>query len=160
MNKILLFIDGSVDVSSKTGFGAWLVVSEPVPSPETLKKQVKVKRFEQTSSTKLELQTLMWVLKEIPEDGNRVIIYTDSQNIISLNSRRERLEKNNYHSRNNRQINNSDLYIEFFRLMDRFDCEFVKVQGHQPTRHKDEIHRLFTMVDRASRNALRKEKKF
>ncbi len=160
MNKILLFIDGSVDVQSKNGFGAWLVVSEPVPSPETLKKQVKVKRFEQTSSTKLELQTLLWVLKEIPVDGNRVIIYTDSQNIISLNSRRERLEKNNYHSRNNRQINNSDLYMEFFRLMDRFDCEFVKVQGHQPTRHKDEINRLFTLVDRASRNALRKEKKF
>jgi ribonuclease HI len=160
MNEILLFIDGSVDVQSNTGFGAWLVVSDPIPSPETLKKQVKVKRFEQTSSTKLELQTLLWVLKEIPEDGNRVIIYTDSQNIISLNSRRERLEKNSYHSRNNRQIINFDLYMEFFGLMDRFDCEFVKVQGHQPTRHKDEIHRLFTLVDRASRNALRKEKKF
>jgi ribonuclease HI len=158
VNKILLFVDGSVDVQSKTGFGACLVVSDPSPSPETLKKKVKVKRFEQTSSTKLELQTLLWALNEIILDANRIVIYTDSQNIISLNRRRERLEKNNYFSKNNRQINNSDLYIEFFRMIDMCDCEFIKVQGHQPTRHKDEIHRLFTLVDRASRNALRKEK--
>jgi ribonuclease HI len=159
MNKILLFIDGSVDVQSKIGFGACLVVSDPSTSPETLNKQVKVKRFEQTSSTKLELQTLLWALNKIAFDGNRVIIYTDSQNIISLNRRRDRLEKNNYYSRNNIQINNSDLYIEFFRMIDMFDCEFIKVQGHQPSRHKDEIHRLFTLVDRASRNALRMAKK-
>jgi len=48
--------------------------------------------------------------------------------------------------------------MEFFRLIDMFDCEFVKAQGHQPSKNKDEIHRLFTLVDRASRNALRKEK--
>ena len=155
----MLFIDGSVDVQSKTGFGACLVVSNPVPSPETLKKQVKVKRFEQTSSTRLEVQTLLWALNEIPLAENRVIIYTDSQNIINLNRRRERLEKNNFYSKNNRQISNSDLYMEFFRMIDMFDYELIKVQGHQPTKHKDEIHRLFTLVDRASRNALRKETK-
>ncbi|MBW6537047.1 MAG: hypothetical protein K0B11_18715 [Mariniphaga sp.] len=160
MNKILLFIDGSVDVQSKTGYGACLVVSALNPSPETLKEQVKVKRFEQTSSTKLELQTLLWALNEIPLDGNRVIIYTDSQNIINLNRRHGRLEKNNYYSKNNRKISNSDLYIEFFRLIDMFAYKLIKVRGHQPTRHKDEIHRLFTLVDRASRNALRRDKSF
>ena len=159
MNKILLFIDGSVDVQSKTGFGACLVVTEPIPSPEMLKKQVKVKRFEQTSSTRLELETLLWAVSELSIEGKEIIIYTDSQNIIKLPQRRERLEKNDFRSKNNRQINNSDLYIEFFKIADIFDCEFVKVQGHQPTRHKDEIHRIFTLVDRASRNALRMEKK-
>jgi ribonuclease HI len=159
MNKILLFIDGSVDVQFKTGFGACLVVSDPVPSPETLKKQVKVKRFEQTSSTKLELETLLWAVSELSIEGKEIIIYTDSQNITKLPQRRDRLEKNYFRSKNNRQINNSDLYMEFFKMIDMFDCEFVKVQGHQPTKYKDEIHRLFTLVDRASRNALRKEKK-
>jgi ribonuclease HI len=158
MNKILLFIDGSVDVQSKTGFGACLVVWGPIPSPETLKKQVKVRRFEQTSSTRLELETLLWAVSELSIEGKEVIIYTDSQNITKLPQRRERLEKNNYYSKNNRQINNYDLYIEFFKMIDMFDCEFVKVQGHQPTKYKDEIHRLFTLVDRASRNALRNEK--
>jgi hypothetical protein len=53
-------------------------------------------------------------------------------------------------------MNNHDLYREFFRVIDELDCEFVKVTGHQPTRKKDKIHRLFTLVDRASRKALRK----
>jgi ribonuclease HI len=158
MNNILLFIDGSVDVQSKTGFGAWLVVSEPIPSPESLKKQVKVKRFEQTSSTKLELQTLLWALNDIPVSTNKLIVYTDSQNIMGLHRRRERFEKNDYYSKNNRRISNHDLYREFFRITDMLDCEFVKVQGHQPTKQKDEIHRLFTLVDRASRIALRRDK--
>lgn len=159
MKKILLFIDGSVDVHSKTGFGACLVVSDPILSPETLNKKVKVKRFEQTSSTKLELETLLWAISELSIEGKEIIIYTDSQNIIKLPQRRDRLEKNDFRSKNNRQISNSDLYIEFFRMIDMFACKLIKVQGHQPTRHKDEIHRLFTLVDRASRNALRKETK-
>ena len=158
MRKLLLFTDGSVNTKTKTGFGACLVVSDPIPSPETLKKQVKVKRFEQTSSTKLELETLLWAVSELSIEGKKVVIYTDSQNIAGLLLRRERLEKNNFYSKNNRQINNYDLYKKFFKMIDMFDCEFVKVQGHQPTKHKDEIHRIFTLVDRASRNALRKEK--
>jgi hypothetical protein len=36
------------------------------------------------------------------------------------------------------------------------DCEFIKVHGHQASNQKDLIDRLFTIVDRASRKALRK----
>jgi ribonuclease HI len=117
---------------------------------------VKVKHFEQTSSTKLELQTLLWALHEIPVSKTKVIIYTDSQNIPGLLRRRKRLEKNDYFTKNSRRINNYELYREFFRITDLMDCEFVKVRGHQPTKQKNEIHRLFTLVDRASRSAMRK----
>ena len=40
--------------------------------------------------------------------------------------------------------------------LDALDCEFVKVRGHQVGNQKDDMDRLFTLVDRASRNALRK----
>lgn len=154
--KIMLFTDGSVDVQSNTGYGAYLAVTEQELSREDLKKRVKVKQFEQTSSTKLELQTLLWALHEIPASKKKVIIYTDSQNITGLLRRRKRLEKNDYFTNNSRRINNYELYREFFRITDLMECEFVKVRGHQPTKQKDEIHRLFTLVDRASRKALRK----
>jgi hypothetical protein len=42
-------------------------------------------------------------------------------------------------------------------MVDQLDCEFVKVRGHQALKQKDDIDRLFTLVDRASRNALRKD---
>jgi hypothetical protein len=86
-----------------------------------------------------------------------VLVYTDSQNIIGLPDRRERLEKSDYRSKKNKRLNNYELYQEFYRITDQIDVELVKVRGHQATRHKGEIDRLFTLVDRASRNALRNE---
>jgi ribonuclease HI len=156
MNRIMLFSDGSVDVHSGIGFGAYLAVTEQELLQETLKKQVQVKRFEQTSSVRLELQALLWGLKCVPAGGNRIVIYTDSQAIVGLPGRRSRLEKRDYYSKNNRRIKNHEIYREFFRITSLIDCEFIKVRGHQPSHRKDNIHRLFSLVDRASRNALRK----
>jgi ribonuclease HI len=120
-----------------------------------MRTRVKVRRFEHTSSTKLELQTLLWALSDIQALGSKVIVYTDSQNIMGLQGRRDRLEQNDYRSKKNRRLNNYKLYQEFYRMIDQLDCEFVKVRGHQVSNQKDDIDRLFTLVDRASRNALR-----
>jgi len=82
-------------------------------------------------------------------------VYTDSQNIMGLPERRERFEQNDYRSKKGRLLNNYELYQEFYRLTGQLKCRFVKVRGHQVSKQKDEIDRLFTLVDRASRNALR-----
>lgn len=158
MKEIFVFSDGSVNVQTKIGFGACLILHDFETSIETLKKQVRVKRFENTSSTKLELQTLLWVLKELEPGKQKIIVYTDSQNIIGLPGRRERLEKNNYQSKKNEYINNYQLYQEFYRLCDKLNPEILKVRGHQQTHRKDTIHQIFTLVDRASRSALRERK--
>ena len=158
MQKLLLFTDGSVNTKTKTGFGAYLAITNPDLPVEILKEQVKTKRFENTSSTRLELETLLWSVSELSIEGKEVIIYTDSQNLTGLPQRRGKLEKNDFRSKNNRLINNHDLYREFYQMVDSLDCVFVKVTGHQPSRQKDKIHRLFTLVDRASRNALRRNK--
>ena len=155
MNELMLLTDGSVNIQSKVGYGAYLMVLEHGLALDLLKPLVKVKRFEQTSSTKLELQTLLWALNDIQVLGRKVIVYTDSQNIIALMGRRERFEQNDYRSKKNKRINNYKIYQEFFRMMDQLDCEFVKVRGHQAAHGKDELDKLFTLVDRASRNALR-----
>ncbi|MFC1841114.1 ribonuclease HI [Thermodesulfobacteriota bacterium] len=157
MDKLILFTDGSVNTRTKTGYGAYLAVPEIGPSPELLRKQVKVKRFEDTSSTRLELETLLWALKEVGKSAKKFIVYTDSQNIMKLEGRRERLEKNNYKTKKNRLLNNHELYIEFYKMIDRLDCEFIKVRGHLGSHKKDDIDMLFTLVDRESRKALRQE---
>jgi len=151
----MLFTDGSVNTHSKIGYGAYLAVSEAGVSLDSLKKRVKVKRFENTSSTKLELQTLLWALGDIRALGNKIIVYTDSQNILSLQRRRDRFEQNDYRSSNNKKIKNHELYKKFYSITDKLDCEFFKVRGHMVSSGKDDIDRLFTLVDRASRNALR-----
>lgn len=155
MQALILLSDGSVHAQSKIGYGAYLAVPDPGLSLEELMSHVRVKRFTQTSSTKLELQTLLWALSDIQVAGRKVIIYTDSQNIIDLPGRREQLERKAYRSSKNRLLNNHELYQEFYRLTDLLDYELVKVHGHLPSKHKDDIDRLFTLVDRASRQALR-----
>ena len=155
MEKLMLLTDGSVNNHSNIGYGAYLAVPECGLSFDSLKTRVKVRAFENTSSTKLELQTLLWALSDIQALGSRVIVYTDSQNIMSLQGKRDRFEQKDYRSKNNRRLNNYELYQEFYRMTDQLNCEFVKVLGHQVSKQKDDIDRLFTLVDRASRKALR-----
>ena len=161
MLHLQIFTDGSVNTKLKVGYGAYLVVSDQSASMDLLKDTVKVKRFEQTSSTKLELQTLLWSLSETislaNEEDLALTIYTDSQNIISLPERRARLEQSNYLSSKNKRLNNYELYQEFYRLTSMVKCDLVKVVGHQAANKKDEIDRLFSLVDQASRRALREE---
>ncbi len=79
-----IFIDGSVNNQLKFGYGAYLVVSELVISLKSPENTVKVRRFEQTNSTRLELQTLLWALEETNALANdhelALTVYTDSQN--------------------------------------------------------------------------------
>jgi ribonuclease HI len=157
MDELMLFADGSVNTCSNIGYGAYLVVPEIGFSLDSLKTNIKVKRFEDTSSTKLELQTLLWALCDIQALASRVIVYTDSQNIIGLRERRDRLEQNDYRSKKNKRLKNYKLYQEFYRMIDRLECEFVKVRGHKASNQKDDIEKLFTLVDRASRIALRRD---
>ena len=157
MQDLILLCDGSVHAQSRIGYGAYLAVAEPGLSLEALKSHVRVKRFTQTSSTKLELQILLWALSDVQRPGRKVIVYTDSQNIINLPDRREGLERKAYYSGKNRLLNNHELYQAFYRLTDRLDYELVKVRGHLRSKQKDEMDQLFTFVDRASRQALRAE---
>jgi ribonuclease HI len=155
MVDLMLFTDGSVNNQTNIGYGAYLVVSERGLSLDSLRARVKVRRFEHTSSTKLELQTLLWAISDIQALVNRVTVYTDSQNIMGLQGRRDLFDQNDYRSKKNKRLNNYELYQEFFRLTDQLKLEFVKVPGHQGSNQKGETDRLFTLVDRASRNALR-----
>ena len=157
MGKLYLFTDGSVHVQSKIGFGACLVLDENEMDTENLKQRVQTKRFENTSSTRLELQTLLWALSELQLCGHQIIIYTDSQNIMQLVERRCRLEDKNFCSKSGKPLKNADLYKQFYKVFDSLNCEIVKVQGHQPARLKNEIECIFTLVDKASRKALRND---
>jgi len=157
MNELMLFTDGSVNTHSRIGYGAYLAVSERRFLSDSSRRQVKVRRFEHISSTKLELQTLLWALGDIQAVSSRVIVYTDSQNIMSLPGRGEGFEHNDYRSKKNRCLNNYKFYKEFYRLTDRLDCKFVKLRGHKVAKQKDDIDSLFTLVDRASRKALRED---
>jgi len=137
------------------GCGAFLLVAESETDHIDLQGKIEIKQFENTSSTKLELQTLIWALGELKNRPDKLVVYTDSQNIIGLPGRRKSLEESDYHSAKGKLLNHHELYRDFFRLTDQINCEFVKVQGHKAGRTKDEQDQIFTLVDRAARKASR-----
>ena len=154
MNEIKLFCDGSVNPQTKIGFAAYFIYNK-----ELSFQNIKIKKFENTSSTKLELEALLWALKDKDVENEnikcKIIIYTDCQNILKLKNRREKLELNNYKTTAGKIVKNHKEYKEFYSLIDSLDCSFEKIKGHKQSSKKDEIDRLFNLVDKASRRALR-----
>ncbi|MGM0580542.1 MAG: ribonuclease HI [Bacteroidota bacterium] len=153
--KQLLFIDGSVNNQLKVGYGAALVINETEFSEIDLRERIIINKFSNTSSTKLELQTLIWAFGKLEDSTRKVVVYTDSQNIVGLPARRKTLEEADYHSKKGKLLNHHELYRAFFKITDNLDCEFVKVEGHQASKNKNDYDKIFTLVDRAARKASR-----
>ena len=99
-----LFIDGSVDPKLRIGYGAYLLIKDLENSTDDNSEEVRIRAFEDTSSTKLELEVLLWAVDEINGDG--VTVYTDCQNIIKLLDRRAKLEKSGYRNKQGEIIKN------------------------------------------------------
>ncbi len=148
--KITLFTDGSVNTKTRVGYGAYLAFHE---GEEPLADNIKLKRFVDTSSSRLELHTLLWALSEI--SPSEVISYTDSQNIVGLSLRRKKLEENNYYANSGKRLKNYELYKQFYQLTDNLNISFTQIKGHLPSCNKSQVDLVFSLVDRASRNALR-----
>ncbi len=164
MGRFLLFVDGSVNPRLKIGYGCYLLLHEELISqrtPAEVKEKLKVKRFDSTSSSRLEVETVLWALKEtenIIGKENELMIYTDSQNLKGLSPRRERLEKENFRSRPKKsEVKNADLYRQFYRLMDQLNIKVTKVTGHSKLGDKNAVDKLFLQVDRSARKALRRD---
>lgn len=153
-----LFTDGSSDPRTKIGYGAALVVEEVVTSSQhELAECIQTRRFAPATSSALELECLLWALEELVDKGQRVVVCTDSQLLVGLESRRETLEGNSYLSAQGKPHRLAGLYRRFFQLIDGMDVQLVKLEGHKRGSEKTASDRLFTLVDRASRSALRKE---
>jgi len=127
-----------------------------------MKKEVKVKKFESTSSTKLEIETLLWALEELEKNHKKrdlycnLTIYTDSQCIAGLSGRMTKLKRSEFKSlKTNKELNNALLYRRFYRCSDRLEFEIIKLKGHSKSLLKDTLHKVFSQVDKGSRKALR-----
>ncbi len=150
-----LFVDGSVNPQLKIGFGAYLLTNIDCSYITIKKDDIKTQKFENTSSTKLELQILLFALNNIDLEEYNLTIYTDCQNILTLNSRRDTFEKNNYLTKTNKVVKNILEYKEFFKLIDLCNCNFVKLKGHKKKSTKDNVDQIFSMVDKTARVKLR-----
>lgn len=168
MNSFALFTDASLDPRLHLGIGGYLLVSASYLSalPGEIEKSyvlehLMLKRFEDTSSTRLEIRTVLWAVQDCRErlkdqEPYTLRIYTDSQCISGLSKRRGKLEANAFLSgKTNRPLKNAELYQEFFKLSDDPGFEVVKVAGHTRAHSRDTIEQIFSLIDKGVRRALK-----
>ncbi len=164
IKNLALFTDVSVSPGLKLGAGAYILVpasfledsSRVIGRPE-ITGRIKVRRFEDTSSTRLELQTVLWALvenRQLPHGS--LTIYSDSQCVTGLIKRKSRLLAGGFTSKKtNRQLGNASLYRAFYEFHDKSDFQVVKVAGHSKSCTHDNAHRIFSFVDKEARKALK-----
>jgi ribonuclease HI len=166
MNSFALFTDVSVNPQCKLGIGGYLLVPASFLDTELhgierseLSAWIKIKRFDETSSTKLEVQTVLWALEDSWEEltGSASVslkIYTDSQCVAGLMGRRSGLEESDFIAkRSGRELTNADLYRKFYAAHDLLGFQLIKVQGHSNAGSHDSVQRIFSFVDREVRKA-------
>ncbi len=161
---MVLFADVSVNPVKKIGVGAYLAIPaaildegpRAIDSTE-LADRIALQRFEDTSSTKLELQTVLWALQEQgTASKGKLTIYTDSQCVSGLLARREVLVSKHFHSgRTQRPLRNAVLYRSFYEMHDMLGFDVIRLEGHTRSRARDTVHRVFSCVDRKARKALK-----
>ncbi|WP_082378800.1 RNase H family protein [Marinagarivorans algicola] len=162
-SRYTLLIDGSVNPQNGIGYGAFLLLTEEALATATpqacssINEQIKTQRFNQTSSTHLELETLLWALNTIPR-CTQLTIYTDCQNIIKLPQRQQRLESVNYMNKQGQQLPLAHLYIQFYQHYNLLKFALKKFKGHKPHRERTTIDLLFSLVDQKARASCRQLK--
>jgi ribonuclease HI len=161
---LALFTDVSVSPVHKLGVGAYVMVpaslleaSPGVIARPQITRRLKVRRFEGTSSTRLELQTVLWALTENRRRlRGRLTIYSDSQCVSGLLKRKSRLLAGGFLSKKTeRHLRNASLYRTFCELHDELGFHVVKMDGHSKSRVHDTAHRIFSCVDKEARKALK-----
>jgi len=168
MSGFALFTDASLNSRLSVGAGAFLIIPAALLTGYSgsiaalnLFELLRVKRFDATGSTALEINTALWALEsfrnEFTEAGaGNLRLYTDSQCLAGLLHRRPALERNDFVSkRAGSALKNAALYREFFRFYDEEGFEVIKVAGHTRSSNRDMIHSIFSFLDREARKILR-----
>jgi ribonuclease HI len=164
MNAHLLFTDGSVNPPRRIGVGVallvpadWLDRKVDDFAAAEVASHCHMKRFAETSSTQLELDTVLWALNEIAPGEGSLTLCTDSQCVVGLPARRQRLEAAEFVSGgSDAELRHADRYREFFRRQDARAFTLMKLTGHADFRYQDAAQRIFHFVDREARRQLKR----
>lgn len=168
MNIINIFTDSATSPPTGIAVGGFLSLSTEeigayANASQTILLQQLMQRinyieYETKKSTWAEIKTVIHALHSLENTPNRIVnLYTDCKSLCDLiESRQEKLEKNNFLTRSGKTLNNTDLYIELFAIAKKFQIKPIKIKGHAAQiRRYTAQEKIFSIVDRLCRKQLR-----
>lgn len=146
MTSVKIYTDGSCHPKALTGtWAAMLFIGDEKISLQGVE--------ENTTHNRMELLAVINAIRHLVVmnlSEHRILIYSDSQYVVNLSSRMDKLETNNFITNAGKQLQNSDLLQILIKQIRTHDIGFVKVKAHQ----KDgDVHNR--EVDMIARNLLR-----
>lgn len=149
LNTITIYTDASTHPQTQQGAWAALILP-PKTDPILLKNQVQ-----NTTNNRLELWAVLQALdyikaQNIPYD--HIQIHTDSQYVIRIAEREERLLATNYCNKKGESLPNADLLKVMIAYLESESITFIKIVAHLKKSEANPHHR---MVDKLVRKMLR-----
>jgi len=122
-----VFTDGSCH--TQLHIGAWAAIIF------TGTAKVNISGLQQnTTHNRMELeavlQALNYIIKE-QKTGSPVTIISDSQYVVNLRSRREKLIRNKLLTRSGKPVQNADLVKKLFQFDEKLIIKYEKIKAHQ-----------------------------
>lgn len=150
--RIKIYTDGSYNHFKNIGAWAAIIVSDG--------NKVYLNGIENDSShNRMELLAVINALNFLSKQnlsGAGVEVFTDSQYVAGIPTRKSKLEQQGFLTRKNKEIRNLDLIKALLEKLAILDVALVKVKAHQK---KEDVENLNRDVDKLVRRMVR-EKKF
>ena len=110
----------------------------------------------ETTHQRMELTAVLESLRYLRGQNKireQILIYSDSQYVVDLLKRKERLMLSNYRTKKAKPIRNTDLVQELIGFMDYTNIGFLKIKSHQTLTNFESV--LNREVDLLSRKNMR-----
>lgn len=132
-SAIVIYTDGSCN--PRHGIGAWAAILFIDKN-----KFVLTGVEEQTTHQRMELQAVIKSFEYLAKTNvlPRVMeLYTDSQYVAGLSSRKMKLKASGFMTRKSMPIRNSDLVCVLIEYLEMMNVQFIKVKAHQRNGDQD-----------------------
>ena len=148
MSTIRIYTDGSCNTTLKTGGWAAIIFLD--------NEKIILKGIEfNTRQNRMELTAVIESLQFIEKKNNSqklINVYSDSQYVIGIPERTEKLKSNYFLTARGKPVRNADLVEKLIHLIETTNIEFIKVKAHQK---KDELENYNREADKISRKIVR-----
>lgn len=153
---IKIFTDGSCNPSYNIGTWAAILLYDN-------EKIQLTGESTDTTHQRMELLAVIKSIEYIDEKFDKVplVIYTDSQYVVRITDRKDKLMKNKFITKKGDLLHNSDLIEVLIRQIETHTIEFIKVKAHQKpvadekTGLEINVINYNIEVDKLARNRLR-----
>jgi len=109
----------------------------------------------ETTHNRMELQAVIKAfdyLEELSLKETEIRVYSDSQYVVRIRERKEKLKANEFMTKSGNVIQNKDLVLTLISYIESLNIQFIKVKAHQ---RKTDVRNINREVDMIARKIVR-----